>query len=171
MRSARSGWPVRRLQRQPETQAARLRAHDCRWLVGKGRVWPNGRPRDSSTDLAVLAERLGLIPVGIHVPTDECFDLDAASDAGWNPRRSPTLAKTHLRIYTPADYVKRWNEHFGWADRVPAVEGGHADPTVTLAAEMKRKRITQRALARGIEADPSFISKVFGGKKRWPRSC
>ena len=120
------------------------------------------------TDLAALAEKLEMIVVGIHVPSRKCIDLERLQTFALTGIGRRPLAKTHLRIYTTADYRQRWNDHFGWVDDLPIGDGEQADPTTALATEMKRKKISQRALAHGIEADPSFISKIFNGKKQWP---
>jgi hypothetical protein len=37
-----------------------------------------------------------------------------------------------------------------------------------MVAEMKRKKISKVRLATAIEVDPSFLSKIFAGKKPWP---
>jgi hypothetical protein len=113
-------------------------------------------------DLAALAGPLGLIAVGIHVPTRECLGLERLQAlAGSVPGRQ-TLAQTHLRLYTSADYVQCWNDYFGWT-ALPAVERGG-----DLAAEMTRKGITKAALARGIGVGRSFLSRVFAENKPWP---
>jgi len=106
--------------------------------------------------------------VGIHVPSKKCFDLQQLQDIALTGAGRRVLAKTHLRIYTSADYVQRWNEHFGWSGDLPTAEKERAHSTIVLAAEMKRKGISQRALAIGIGADPSFVSKIFNGKRPWP---
>ncbi|NQU26417.1 MAG: bifunctional DNA primase/polymerase [Candidatus Nealsonbacteria bacterium] len=137
------------------------------WLVKAG--YDRDALDEFFADLAVLTESLGLIAVGIYFPTSRCFDLEQLQVLAGTPAGRRVLVKTHLQIYTRSDYVRRWNEHFGWADDLAKVEALLADPPGTLVAEMKRKRITQRALARGIEADPSFIGKILRGKKRWPR--
>ena len=120
------------------------------------------------TDLAALAEPLGLIVVGIYVPSRECVDLERLQTLALTGVGCRALAKTHLRIYTAADYVQRWNNHFGWADSLPTVERERADPTAELDAEMKALRISRRALAIGVDVHPSFVCRIFNGKKRWP---
>ncbi len=116
-------------------------------------------------DLAVLAGPLGLIAVGIHVPTRECLDLEQLQVLLGSATGRATLAQTHLRLYAPADYARRWNEYFRWV-AIPV--GPEARPQLALAATMAEKGITKAALAKGIEADPSFVSKVLAGKRPWP---
>jgi len=113
-------------------------------------------------DLAALAGPLGLVAVGIHVPTRECLGLERLQALVGTVRGRQTLAQTHLRLYTSADYVQRWNDYFEWT-ALPAVESGG-----TLAAEMTRKGITKAALARGIGVGRSFLSRVFAENKPWP---
>jgi len=119
-------------------------------------------------DLKVLVDRLGLIPVGIHVPTDECFGLSRLRALAGAAGGRATLDETHLRIYAAADYVTRWNEHFGWDTVITEDQADHVNQTAVLVAAMDRKGISQRALATGVEADPSFVSKLLSGKKVWP---
>ena len=118
-------------------------------------------------DLAALAGPLGLIAVGIHVPTRECLSLEQLRVLLGSPAGRATLAQTHLRLYTSADYVQRWNAYFRWV-AIPALQEARTTPQLDLVAEMTRKGITKAALARGIEADPSFVTKIFAGKKPWP---
>lgn len=118
-------------------------------------------------DLAALAGPLGLIVVGIHVPTRECLSLGQLRALLGSSAGRATLAQTHLRLYAPADYARRWNEYFRWVV-IPALQEVRTDPQLALVAEMARKGITKAALARGIEADPSFVTKIFAGKKPWP---
>ena len=119
-------------------------------------------------DLAALAKPLGMIAVGIYVPSKECVDLkrlQALSTTGPGRR---ALARIHLRIYTTSDYVRRWNEHFGWVDSLPTVEREHTKPTAELAAKMKMLKISRRALAKGIDVHQSFICRIFNSEKQWP---
>ena len=118
-------------------------------------------------DLAALAGPLGLIVVGIHVPTRECLSLEQLQILVQTPAGRATLAQTHLRLYAPADYARRWNEYFRWV-LIPAFQEVRTDPQLALVAEMTRKGITKAALARGIEAVASFVTKIFAGKKPWP---
>lgn len=118
-------------------------------------------------DLAALAGPLGLIAVGIHVPTRECLGLEQLQSLVGTPAGRATLAQTHLRLYTSADYVERWNGYFRWV-AIPTVLEASTSPSPALVAEMTRKGITKAALAKGIEADPSFLTKILGGKKSWP---
>ena len=73
-------------------------------------------------DLAVLAGPLGLIALGIHVSTGECLGMQQLRALAGTPSGRETLAQTHLRLYTSADYVQRWNEYFRWVV-IPAVQG------------------------------------------------
>ena len=55
-----------------------------------------------------------------------------------------TLAQTHLRLYAPADYARRWNEYFQWIV-IPALQEVRTDPQLAFVAEMTRKGITKAA--------------------------
>ena len=113
----------------------------------------------------MLSERLGLTPVGIDVPSRECLGLTRLQELAETVAGRRALARTHLRIYTAADYIQRWNDYFGW-DTLPAAKT--AEPNVSLLAEMGRKGISKAALAKGIEADASFVGKIIAGRKQWP---
>jgi hypothetical protein len=78
------------------------------------------------------------------------------------------LRSLHLRVYTTADYVAQWNRLFGWASSDQHVPAPCSDALTDVAAVLRQKGITGRALARGIGADSSFVAKVVAGKKPWP---
>jgi hypothetical protein len=113
----------------------------------------------------VSGRRVGVIVVGIHVPTRECRGLEQLQALLGTPAGRATLAQTHLRLYTSADYLQRWNECFRWA-AVPAVPA--ADTSSDLTAEMGRKGLTRAALARSIGVDRSFVGKLLAGNRPWP---
>lgn len=121
-------------------------------------------------DLTAIAGPLELIAVGIRVATKECIDLDSLQTLALTRAGRRELASIHLRIFTTSDYVLRWNRHFGWVDEGSSTGHEPIDSTGALMAEIRRKGISQRALAGGIEADPSFLNKILAGKKRWPAS-
>ena len=117
------------------------------------------------SDLDMLAQRLGLLAVGIHKSTAEQFDLDAMQALSLTRAGEPLLEKLHVRIYSAADYVHRWSSFFNVPDRSVAPVSNSLPAAASLAREMARKKINQRALAIGIDADPSLLSKIFRGKK------
>jgi hypothetical protein len=118
-------------------------------------------------DLATLAEPLGLIAVGIHVPNRECFDLGQLQTLAETAAGRTKLARTHLRIYTTADYIQRWNDHFGWGKHGPAQPFWQASLTARLAAQMERRRVSRQKLAEGIKVDVSLMGEIFRGEKPW----
>jgi transcriptional regulator with XRE-family HTH domain len=124
-----------------------------------------GDVRAYLADLDALAQRLGLVTVGIHKSTAELFDLDGMQALSLTQPGERVLEKLHVRIYTAADYVDRWSSVFNGPDRSVAPVNNSLSPTVSLAREMARKKINQLALARGIGADTSLLSKIFRGKK------
>ncbi len=123
-------------------------------------------------DLAVLATRLGIVAVGINKSTAEFVNLDAMSALSLTPDGQQFLRRIHVRLYSRSDYVDRWSAMFASptvAVAATAVAGKKSIAAVAaLAAEMKRKKLTRRKLAHSLGADPSFVSKLFRGKKSWP---
>lgn len=136
------------------------------WLVKRG--YRRVQYECFFRDLAALVEPLGLIPVGIHVPTRRCMAVEEMLRDSRTVDGRRILAETHLRIYTSADYVERWNGYFKWEEASRAAEGKCPEPGSDLRTIMRRKRITQATLARGIAMDPSLLSKLLRDKKRWP---
>jgi hypothetical protein len=119
-------------------------------------------------DLAALSKQMGLIPVGVRSSNRQCHDLDRLRAFARTPDGCRALAKTHLRIYTPADYVQRWNDFFGWDAELPESEQGPGFRTASLITQMTLKGIMQRQLAQAIGVNEGFIGKVLRGKRRWP---
>jgi hypothetical protein len=124
--------------------------------------------QDFLEDIAALAEPLGLVVVGVDVRSQQFLDLAQLRALAATPAGRQRLAKVHLRVYTAADYVRRWNAHFGWTDEAPAVQGPSPTSGADLVAAMAGKAVTQAALAKALEIDPSFLNKLLHGKKTWP---
>ena len=136
------------------------------WLVKAG--YGRDDLHDFLEDMAALAEPLGLIVVGVAVRNQQFLDLAQLSALAATPAGRQRLDKLHLRVYTAADYVRRWNAHFGWTDEAPALPGLSPASGAALAAAMAAKAVTQAALAKALEVDPSFLNKLLHGKKTWP---
>jgi len=118
------------------------------------------------SDLAGLAESLGLTAVGFAKSSNVCYSLSQLQAIVVATR--PTLERQLMRIFTRADYVERWNALFKWEEVTswPSQEG--SSQVVAIASEMLAKRISRRALADAIGTDRSFLSKLFKGRKPWP---
>lgn len=118
-------------------------------------------------DLDGLVEFLGLSVVGIHVPSRQWVSWDDVKTLAQQKSRRRRLDNLQLRIYTEVGYTERWNVYFGWTSQA-AIRPAEANPVLGILSEMRRKRISQRMLALGLDIDPSFLSKLFSGKKSWP---
>jgi len=70
--------------------------------------------------------------------------------------------------YARADYVERWNQFFDWGAAASEPQRQETEDVLALVSAMRRQGISRRALADGIGADPSFVSKLLNGKKTWP---
>jgi hypothetical protein len=139
-------------------------------LFGPG-GWPTRAGYDPDAageyldDLVNLSTALDLVVVGVGPSdvwkTDGELRGMTASAAG----RS-TLASVDVRVYAPEEYKDRWSEFFGWSDWS---EEDHPQADVdSLRADMRTRWISLHMLAKRIGHDPSFVSKLMGGKKPWP---
>ena len=68
------------------------------------------------------------------------------------------LGRLHLRVYTAADYLQRWNQFFGWQSVSPDEEKTNvpSDDTPVLVAIWKSSRLSSRKFAKAIGADASL---------------
>jgi hypothetical protein len=143
------------------------------YLVGSPRGWmarAGYAPDQVSAflaDLAVLTDRLALVPVGIQPGNPTCLDVGQLSALASSSRKTRPLGRIHLRVYAPADYLARWNEVFGWqpdsSERTVVT-----DPVLVVASAIERKVVSQKQLAEGMGVDPSLLNKVLRGKRPWP---
>jgi hypothetical protein len=133
------------------------------WLAKAG--YPLTDAQAFLQDLASLADRLGLIVVGLQSSTGTCFALDQVQDLALTTVGRRTLDKMNVRIYTAADYINRWNTVFGWQGPSGAASPPVPDPVQALLPQMRRRNISYRALATAIGFDSSFLYKVLNGKK------
>jgi hypothetical protein len=136
------------------------------WLAKAG--YAPGEVQPFLADLAGLAGPLGLTAVGVENGSDRCHDLLQLRGMAAAPGLRPALERALVRVSTRADYVERWNSLFGWGVAVPGPAGDATAQVLALAGEMAAREISRRALALGIGADPSFVAKLFAGKKPWP---
>jgi hypothetical protein len=133
------------------------------WLTKAGFVQD-----DASAFLNALASmpaQMGLIVTGLEPGSDSWYGLGQlqAVSASLSGRR--TLDRLHLRAFTAADYLQRWNLFFHWPG--PTIEpvqqcGNHV---LDLLAALQRHGVTKRALAIGIGKDASLVSKILAGKR------
>jgi transcriptional regulator with XRE-family HTH domain len=131
--------------------------------------YPLGDVQGYLADLAVLEDRLELVSVGIHKSTSEIMDLDSMMGLALTTSGKRVLDQLFVRVYGPGDFADRWATFFA-GPKLPARAVGEVVICLTqLSREMARKGIRQRTLALGLGIDPSFLSKVFGGKKRPPK--
>jgi len=139
------------------------------WLAKAG--YPLGEVKAFLDDLAALAGLLGLIVVGIG--RDSRFiGLKQMQGLTLTSQGMRTLEGLHVRAYTTADYLDRWGNVFlgnqpEGRHKTPG-EGDGEDAVAGVVAAMKNNKISRRELAKGVKVDPSFLSKVFNGKKPWP---
>jgi hypothetical protein len=119
-------------------------------------------------DLSVLQAALNLTVVGIEKSSNRCHDLERLRDMAAAAALHATLQRILVRVYTRADYAERWNQFFHWGDIIPELMRRETEDLLELVAAMRRQGISHRTLADGIDVDPSFLSKLFNGKKRWP---
>ena len=118
-------------------------------------------------DLSDLASLLGLVVVGVD-RQNHFVDLDRLRSLGATPAGRRQRERLHLRIYTAADYLERWQSLFHPNGSPATSPTPVSDEMAALQSMMKRKRISQRRLASGIGADHSFLSKLLRRDKPWP---
>ena len=117
------------------------------------------------TGLANLAEQLGLIVLGLMPRSGTWYDLaqlQAMTDSVSGRR---LLRQLHLRIYTAADYIERWNSFFQWSAPNAEPDRQAADRLLALTGALRRCGITKRALALGLAMDPSLVCKIIKRKR------
>jgi len=119
-------------------------------------------------DLTVLSGVLGLIPIGIEPRNIACLDLQQMSALAGTPPGMTALRRLHLRIYSQADYLARWNQVFRWEEETPEHTIAQ-DPTLAVTSAVDRKVVSQKQLAEGMGVDASLLNKVLRGKKQWPK--
>jgi transcriptional regulator with XRE-family HTH domain len=78
-----------------------------------------------------------------------------------------TLDRIHLRVYTCADYLQRWQDRFG-----SIIKTTETSPPVSdvgpLQSLLEEKGITAAKTADDLKIDRSFLSKILKGKKPAP---
>src|SRR5262249_37271795 len=89
-------------------------------------------------------------------------------DLALTPAGRNVLHSVHVRLYSEADYLERWNTLFGWDATPPQAQLLQQDAVQQVLTELARRKTSRRALAAGIGEDPSFLGKVLSGKKRMP---
>lgn len=119
-------------------------------------------------DLAALQTTLGLKVVGIEKSSNRCFSLEVLQAMAAAAALHTNLHCILVRVYTRADYVEHWNQFFHWHGATLEPRRQETEDLLALVAEMRRQGISRRVLANGIGIDPSFLSKLFNGRKTWP---
>lgn len=135
------------------------------WLAKAG-YGPDKMPAFLA-DLAALQDALGLTVVGIEKSSRRCYNLTQLQALAGAAALHGTFQRVLVRIYTRADYVERWNRFFLASGALTPQHQKH-DDVLAFVTEMDRRGISRRDLAQGLGADPSFLSKLFNGKKPWP---
>ena len=118
-------------------------------------------------DIDILYPKLKIIPAGIVKGGTGCLDLDQLSRLAHSQQKTKAFKRIHLRFYTEANYLARWNRVFKWSEEM-SVNTVMTDPTLTVQATLKEKGLSQRQLAKGMGVDTSLLNKVLRGKKPWP---
>ncbi len=117
--------------------------------------------------LAELAEPLGLIVVGLMPAANTWHTVSQLKAMAESAQGRRTLDRVHLRVYTQADFVDRWNTFFQWSDPTAEPNGQADSPLLELLGALQRLGVTRRALAAGIGRDASLVSKILSGKRRY----
>ena len=118
-------------------------------------------------DIDILYPKLKIIPAGIVKGGTGCLDLDQLSRLAHSQQKTKAFKRIHLRFYTEANYLARWNRVFKWSEEM-SVNTVMTDPTLTVQSTLKEKGLSQRQLAKGMGVDTSLLNKVLRGKKPWP---
>jgi len=120
---------------------------------------------DFVDDLVGLTAGLGLFVVGVGPGSELITGRDLRGMVGSAAGRR-ALARVDVRIYARGDFPTVWSEYFGWEEHSTAASGRTDLASLMLA--MRTRKITLRSLAKRIDRDPSFLSKLMSGKKPWP---
>jgi hypothetical protein len=135
------------------------------WMAKAG--YPTADPGRFLEDLAGLAETLGLVVLGID-RRDRLHGLDRMATMAHTSAGRAELGALHVRIYASGGYLERWASHFGWSEALPAETAADAT-AAAVAADLKQRKLSVRALAAAVGIDHSFLAKVLAGKKSPPR--
>ena len=119
-------------------------------------------------DLANLAERLHLIAVGIDIASSEFFGLNRMQNLAATEDGLGELKKLHLRIFASENSQQAWSTTFGWTETSLAFAKANVERIAELNAAILRERLSSRAVAMGVNTDPSFVNKVLKGKMPAP---
>jgi Bifunctional DNA primase/polymerase, N-terminal len=117
-------------------------------------------------DLAALACNLGIKPIGIF--TTGFFDLASLQQLLDSPGGYADLDLLHLRVYAPHDWLTRWCQVFNWTEEPPSAVTDSFGLGNRVATELRRRRMTRKALAELLKINASFLTKLLNGLKRWP---
>jgi hypothetical protein len=120
-------------------------------------------------DLEALGAECGLVAVAVGRGPGEWHGLQGLRRLSATPAGHAALDRLHLRIYGPEDYLARWSALFGWPACVTtALRPVASDRSAEVQAGLRGLGMSLRELARALEVDASFLSKIFNGKKPWP---
>ena len=121
-------------------------------------------------DLAALTKPLGLNVIGVG-PQNAFVPLAEMRGMAITTTSRHTLERLHLRIYTTMDYVERWRTFFHGSNSIDVQPASVSivKPIEELLAEMKKKGLSQRAVAAGIGEDASYVNKILNGHKPPPK--
>jgi hypothetical protein len=142
-----------------------------RLLTPGGWLAKAGYPLDAEAflnDLATLSSLLGLRVVGVGPSPTPWLDLARLQALSQALAVRSTLDKVHLRVYTTADYLQRWDTYFQMSnDEVARMK----TPTTGIEQLLQclQESGTRRSLAHRLKVDASFLGKVLDGKKPCPK--
>lgn len=118
-------------------------------------------------DLTALTERLAITVCGLS-RKGRHFALPTMRRMLETPPGKALLSRLHVRIYGPSDYLDRWSQSFlGESEESTAVSGGQ-EILANIKTAIKDAGISRSALAKGLDIDPSYLTKILNGRKPSP---
>jgi hypothetical protein len=158
------------------------------WLSRAGFVVPQDEDgkwqavRRFLAELKTLSGPFGLVAAGWHPDRRQWRSLDDLIALAGTPAGRAWLAACRLRVFTREDYLARWRRHFadklgfshipGGGDENEAGPPGQAAGEVVRSAAdltcwMRRRGLTDRALAARLGVSASLVSRFRSGRRKW----
>jgi len=180
------------------SQRSRLRGRGYRlvgrnnkgWLYRAGYAVPNdSKGRWNAVagflkDLDVLADRFGLVAAGWHSEKRQWRSLKEMRAIVNHRDGQRWLDKCLLRVYTPADYLERWRQHFAEQMGFTAIPGGFEEEGAAELPEpkttpirsaldldnwMKQVGVTDEELANRLGRTKRWVVYQRTGKRPWSK--
>jgi hypothetical protein len=137
-----------------------------------GWVAKTGHPHEDLTrffwDCFHLELALRLHLIAVDPKTSQCYALHQVRDMHRNGERA-YLEQLHVRFYTRANYIKRWNQYFGWDPTDQEPDEVESD---RLSDELKEttnwKNLPTFILAIHLQIPAKYFDKLLEKKKCWP---